>query len=97
MRRATITEAKNGLSGLIDQVKAGQSIVILDRGIPAARLEPIVGARSADGRIERLERAGLIHRGVAAPPVDLIREPGPALPPGVSLVDYVIEERREGR
>lgn len=97
MRRATITQAKNGLSALIDQVKAGESILILDRGTPVARLEPIVGSGTGDGRLERLERAGLIRRGLAAPPVDLISRPGPALPDGVSLVEYVIEERREGR
>jgi prevent-host-death family protein len=97
MRRATITEAKNGLSGLIDQVKAGQSIVILDRGIPVARLEPMVGADGAEGRIERLERAGLIRRGVAAPPVDLIMQPGPAAAAGHSVLDALLEERREGR
>lgn len=97
MKTATITQAKNGLSALIDRVKGGESILILDRGTPVARLEPIAGGVSDDGRLERLERAGLIRRGVAAPPVDLIRQRGPALPPGVSLVDYVIEERREGR
>lgn len=97
MRRATITQAKNGFSALIDQVKAGESILILDRGTPVARLEPIIGSRTSEGRLERLERAGLIRRGLAAPPVDLISRPGPALPDGVSLVEYVIEERREGR
>ena len=97
MRTATITQAKNGLSALIDQVKAGESIVILDRGTPVARLEPIVGGGTSEGRLERLERAGLVRRGVAAPPVELIMRPAPGLPDGVSLVDYVIEDRREGR
>ncbi len=97
MKTATITQAKNGLSALIDRVKSGESILILDRGTPVARLEPIVGVGDAEGRLERLERAGLARRGLTAPPVDLISQPAPALPTGVSLVDYVIEERREGR
>jgi prevent-host-death family protein len=97
MRRATITQAKNGLSALIDQVKAGETVLILDRGTPVARLEPIVGAGSEDGRLERLERAGIIRRGLTAPQVDLIRQRGPELPSGVSLVDYVLEDRRESR
>jgi prevent-host-death family protein len=97
MKTATITQAKNGLSALIDRVKGGESILILDRGTPVARLEPIVRAGNDDGRLDRLERAGLIRRGVVGPPVDLISQPGPALPRQVSLVDYVIEERREGR
>jgi len=97
MRTTTITKAKNGLSALIDQVKAGESFVILDRGVPVARLEPVVGPDRADGRLERLERAGIVRRGLAPPPIDVISRPGPKVPPGVSLVDYVIEERREGR
>ena len=32
METATITEVKNGLSALIDRVKAGASIVVTDRG-----------------------------------------------------------------
>jgi prevent-host-death family protein len=97
MRTTTITQAKNGLSALIDQVKAGESVVILDRGVPVARLEPIVGSGSAEGRIERLERAGLIRRGVAAPPVDVILQPPPTGPRGVSVLEALLEERREGR
>jgi len=34
MKRTTITEAENGLSALIDQVEAGESILITDRGVP---------------------------------------------------------------
>ena len=41
MKTATITEAKNGLSALIDRVRAGESVLILDRGVPIARIEPI--------------------------------------------------------
>lgn len=97
MRRATITEAENGLGALIDPVKAGESALTLDRGTPVARLEPIVGSGTSDGRVERLERARLLRRGLTAPPVDLIGRPGPAVPDGVSLVDALLEERREGR
>jgi len=97
MKTATITQAKNGFSALIDQVKAGESILILDRGTPVARLEPIVGSGASDGRLARLERAGIIRRGVAAPPVDLIMQPGPRVPPGASVLEALLEERREGR
>jgi NAD-dependent dihydropyrimidine dehydrogenase PreA subunit len=37
MRKATITEAKNQLSALIDRVRHGETIVITDRGRPVAR------------------------------------------------------------
>lgn len=97
MKTATITQAKNGLSALIDRVKSGESILILDRGTPVARLEPITNADDADGRAARLERAGLAKRGMTAPPIDLILQPGPAGPPGASLLDALLEERRTGR
>ena len=97
MKTATITQAKNGLSALIDRVKAGESVLILDRGTPVARLEPVVGSGTSDGRLARLERAGIIRRGVAAPPVDLIMQSGPLAPPGASVLEALLEERREGR
>jgi prevent-host-death family protein len=56
MRSVTITEAKNQLSALIDLVRAGESIVVLDRGVPVARLEPAAGHPNPSGRLRRLER-----------------------------------------
>jgi prevent-host-death family protein len=97
MKRASITEAKNGLSALIDRVRAGESVLITDRGIPVARVEPVAAGDDPTGRLERLERAGIIRRGRASPPLDLIREPGPPLPPGVSVLEALLEERRTGR
>lgn len=97
MKTATITEAKNRLSALIDQVRAGQSIVILDRGLPVARLEPIASDPDQTGRIGRLQRAGILRGGTQPPPLDLIRTPGPRLRDGASAVEALLEERRSGR
>ncbi len=96
MKTASITEAKNGLSALIDRVKAGESVVITDRGVPVAVLEPVAGQVDWDERLARLERDGLIRRGTGKPPLDLIRTPGPKLRDGASIVDAVLEERRSG-
>lgn len=97
MKTATITQAKNQLSALIDQVQAGETIVILERGRPVARLEPVTGQTDPSGRLARLERAGIIKRGTGAPPIELMREPPPRLPAGMSVLDALLEERREGR
>jgi prevent-host-death family protein len=96
MRRATITEAKNGLSALLDRVRAGESVVITDRGVPVAVLEPAPGRVDLDERIARLERAGIVRRGRVEPPMDLLRTPGPPLAAGASVVDAVLDERRSG-
>lgn len=95
---ATITEAKNGLSALIDQVRAGESVLIMDRGTPVARLESAVSASpDAEGRIARLERAGAVRAASKPPVTELLRTRPPALRAGASAVAALIEERREGR
>ena len=62
MKKATITEAKNNLSALIDGLKNGSPVLIVDRGRPVARLEPVTGDLDGaqDGRVARLARDGLL-------------------------------------
>ena len=93
MKRATVTEAKNGLSALLDRVRAGESVIVTDRGQPVARIEPVRGPAVPDD-LQHLERAGLVRIGTARPPVALIRKPGPPAPGAVAAL---IEERRAGR
>jgi prevent-host-death family protein len=97
MNTATITEAKNRLSALIDRVRSGESILILDRGVPVARLEPVAASLDPTGRLRRLERAGVIRIGDDPPPLDLLRTPAPTLAPGASSVEALLQERRSGR
>jgi prevent-host-death family protein len=97
MKTTTITEAKNGLSALGDRVRSGESVLILDRGVPVARLEPVAAFPDPTGRLRRLERAGVIRVGDAPPPLDLLRTPAPSLAPGASAVQAVLAERRSGR
>lgn len=98
MRIATITEAKNGLSALIDHVKSGESVLILDRGVPVARLESAVGIDSPPaGRIARLERTGAVRGARTPPAADLLSRRPPRTRNGASAVDALLEERRSGR
>ncbi|MBE7520177.1 MAG: type II toxin-antitoxin system Phd/YefM family antitoxin [Thermoflexaceae bacterium] len=98
MKTASITEAKNRLSALLDQVKAGETIVITDRGVPVARLVSAAGEPGDDsGRLARLERKGGISRPKLLPvgPDELravIRGDSPA-----GGVEVLIQERRTGR
>lgn len=96
METASITDVKNGLSAFIDRVRAGETIIVTDRGIPVAQIEPVTALIDVGGRLKTLERAGIIRRGRGEPPLDLIRQSGPALPPGVSAVAAVLDERRSG-
>jgi len=97
MKTATITEAKNGLSALIDLVRSGESILITDRGRAVASIGPVGSPPDESGRLLRLQRAGLVRVGTAAPPLDLLRTPPPALPSNASAVDALLDERRSGR
>ena len=97
MKTATITEAKNRLSALIDRVRSGESILILDRGLPVARLEPVAAYPDPTGRLRRLERAGIIRVGDEPPPLDLLRMPPPRLARGASAVQALLQERQSGR
>ena len=98
MKKASITEAKNNLSALIDSVKGGSSVLIMDRGRPVARLEPILGAElSDDDRLARLVRDGVVTPGRGQIPRSIIEEPPPRLDSGLSVLDALLEERREGR
>ena len=97
VRTATITEAKNRLSALIDRVRHGESVLITDRGRPVARLESVVADASADptGRLARLERRGLLRRAEAPP----ARTPRPFArgARASGALDLLLEERRSSR
>ena len=97
MTTASITEAKTNLSKLIKKVRHGESVLILDRNVPVARLEPLPpeSRESGDARLAELERRGLLKRGTGKLPRDFFKLP--RLKFKKSLVEAVLEERREAR
>lgn len=99
MKRASITEAKNNLSALIDGLKGGSPVLIVDRGRPVARLEPVTTGLEPehDGRLLRLVRDGIVRPRRAAPPAALLSQQPPRAKAGASAVKALLEERREGR
>ena len=99
MKTATITEAKNQLSALIDRVRHGETIVITDRGRPVARLVSALTDASDDpeGRLARLERRGGLRRATAPPPRAVILRKLPTVKKPSGVLDALLAERREGR
>lgn len=97
MRIVTVTEAKNGLSALIDLVQSGETVVIVDRGRPVARLDTALSSALDDphGRLARLQRAGVVQVAQTTP-ARLEGRP-PTMAPGASATRDLIEERRNGR
>jgi prevent-host-death family protein len=99
MKRTSITDAKNGLSALIDRVRHGESIIIEDRGVPVARIESVAapGRREVAGRAARLERQGVLRPAHSPPPRRVLTTPPPAPRAGARLSDAVIADRGETR
>ena len=54
MKRASVSEAKNGLSGLLDEVRSGETVLITHHGKPVARIEAY---SAAEGPLTRLLRS----------------------------------------
>jgi prevent-host-death family protein len=96
MKRISIGILKARLSEYLDAVRAGEEVIVTDRGKPVARLLPVGGSDQAKSRMVELVRAGL-----ARPPrerlgKDFWKLPRPKDPEGKVLA-ALLEERAESR
>lgn len=97
---ATISQTKNGLSALLDLVRHGETILITDRNRPIARIVPVSGETDddGDGRLSRLERAGIIRRRApGASAREIARTDPPEAERGGDILEVLLEERRSSR
>ena len=96
MKRASVSEAKNGLSGLLSEVRRGETVLITHHGRPVARIEPC----HVDATDDEHGAAELVRRGVAVPPcapLDVERflgVPVARLTEGPRASDIIVAERR---
>jgi prevent-host-death family protein len=92
MRRVSVTELKNRLSQYLRLVKRGETIVVVERSVPVARLEAVSGQGSgADSALERLVRDGIVSRPVRGEgPSPLRKAPVPC---AGDIVKALVEER----
>jgi prevent-host-death family protein len=99
MKRASISEAKNGLSALIDRVRHGETIIIEDRGLPVAQLTPVAGRSDTSDadRLARLERQGILRPPQSNKANHLLQAAPPGRERKTSLSRLVRAERDEGR
>ncbi|HEX8738634.1 MAG TPA: type II toxin-antitoxin system prevent-host-death family antitoxin [Casimicrobiaceae bacterium] len=104
MKVATISETKNHLSELLARVKRGESVLILDRARPVARLVPVESTgdrretRFADHeRLKELERAGVLRRAKVRAGVNFLASLPPPPKVRVDVVAALLAERDEGR
>ncbi len=96
MRTAAIAKLKAGLSGYIESVKAGEQVVVTDRGRPVALIVPVALSVSEDDRRSELVAKGLVRPGGGPISLKFIED---AVVSGLTLdrVLQVIDEEREDR
>lgn len=98
VKKATLTETKNRLSALIDEVREGETILVTDRGRPVARIESAVGREpGGEGRLDRLERKGLVRRATGVVQPDLLEGRPPRAKAGASALAALLRERETDR
>ena len=93
--QVSIGRLKARLSEYLRRVRAGQGIVVTDRGRPVARLWSLEGDPAVEGRVAELVRSGLARAPERALDLRFLDEPRPGDPEGRSL-EAVLEERSEG-
>jgi len=97
MTQAAVSQLKASISEYLARVKAGEEILVTDRGAPIAKIIPL--RRSDDiisSRMARLERSGLARVGKGEAPEALWNALGPRDSAGAALA-VLLEEREGGR
>jgi prevent-host-death family protein len=97
MESESISSAKNRLSALIKLVQGGEAVMITDRGVPVARLVPVRSGSGVPARVLGLAQQGLARLPEEAPAAGWLDLPWPAVAPGRSPVDLLLEDRRAAR
>lgn len=97
MKTAAVSELKASLSKYLSRVKAGEEVLITDRGKAIAKIVPLERrARKIPPHLLELERAGLVRIGSGKLPPGFWKWERPKDPKGLAL-KALLEERREGR
>lgn len=97
MKSATVSKLKATLSEYLTKVKAGEEVIITERGKPIAKIVPLPrNGSSISPHLQELARAGLVRLGSGKLPAGFWKLPRPKDPKGLA-VQALLEERAEGR
>jgi prevent-host-death family protein len=97
MRTISVSVAKNQLSALLREVRAGRTITITDRGIPVAQLSPIGPGRGIPAGAVELAQQGLLTLPARAPSARWLDPDRSSLKRGSSAVSELLDERAGDR
>ena len=93
MKVTAVSQLKASLSEFLRRVKAGEEVIVTERGRPIARLVPVDAPTHVPEHTRELERQGRIRIGSGRLPPDLWRAPRPKDPR--ALVRRALSEDRE--
>jgi prevent-host-death family protein len=95
MKTTTVSKLKASLSEYLRSVKAGEEILITERGRPIAKLTPAESSTLLPDHLVAMEKQGLIKLGSGKLPKGFWDLPRPKDPKGLVL-KAVLREREEG-
>jgi prevent-host-death family protein len=96
MKTATVSKLKASLSEYLRQVKAGEEVLVTERGRPIAKLTPAVSSAVLPQHLAEMEKQGLVKIGRGRLPKNFWALPRPKDPKGL-VVKALLRERDEGR
>ena len=96
MKTATVSKLKASLSEYLRQVKAGEEVLVTERGRPIAKLTPAAVSAILPPDLVELEKQGIVKIGTGKLPKNFWSLPRPKDPKGLVLKS-LLQEREEGR
>lgn len=95
MVHTAVSKLKASLSAYLDRVKAGEEVLVTERGKPVAKLVPVRDA-ALPGHLRALERQGAVRLGSGELPADIWDMPRPKDAGGEALA-ALLKDREEDR
>jgi prevent-host-death family protein len=97
MKSAPVAKLKASLSEYLARVKAGEEVIVTERGKPIAKIVPLDRHQGEiPAHLLEKARAGLIRLGSGKIPKGFWKMPRPADPTG-AVLKALLEERESGR
>jgi len=95
MKTATVSKLKASLSEYLRRVKAGEEVLVTERGRPIAKLCPATTSQTLSQHLADMEKQGLVKLGSGNLPRGFWELPRPKDPKGLT-VKAVLAEREKG-
>ena len=95
MKTTTVSKLKASLSKYLRSVKAGEEVLVTERGRPIAKLTPARSSEMLPEQLIEMEKQGLIKLGTGKLPKGFWELTRPKDPKGL-VAKAVLRERQEG-